>query len=433
MTEKPMVKTRFAPSPTGTLHIGGARTALFNYLFAKHTGGEFLVRIEDTDKERSTKENVDIITQSLEWLGLLPDEEYVFQSKREGQHKEAVQKLLASGAAYEDDGAIRFRVEDKETAKTSWKDLVQGQIDYPHNSPSMKDFVIARSDGSPTYNLAVVVDDHDMDITHVIRGDDHINNTPKQILLYKALGWNVPEFAHVPLIHGDDGKKLSKRHGATSVLEYKALGYLPEALNNYLLRLGWAKGDEEIISREKAIELFDINDVNKGASTFNTSKLSWLNAHYMKQKDPVELARLVGFFFEQKSLSLDDSANRTLVENMPDFLQRAKTLVELADYAAFLAQKPPFRLDEKCSGIIEEGKPILSKLENELSKQEGWDKDSISQALNKFCEKNELKFKQIGMPLRVALTGTLNAPGVSELLLMYGKNEALNRIHAAVN
>ena len=266
------VRVRFAPSPTGMLHIGGARTALFNYLFARHMGGTFLLRIEDTDRERSTPENTQIILNSLKWLDIKPDEAPVYQSQRLQLHRAAVEKLLDEGKAYHDDGAVRFKIPE---GGTSWEDNVQGRITYKNEQ--LEDFVIRRSDGTPTYHLAVVVDDIDMAITHIIRGDDHINNTPKQILLYQALGAPLPAFAHVPLIHGADGKKLSKRHGSVSVTSYQESGFLPQALNNYLLRLGWAHKDEEILPRERAIELFTLGGIGRGAAVFDPMKIVFLN------------------------------------------------------------------------------------------------------------------------------------------------------------
>jgi glutamyl-tRNA synthetase len=458
------VKTRFAPSPTGMLHIGGARTALFNLLYARRMGGQYLVRIEDTDAERNTPEAVQAIREGLTWLGLMPDGDWVFQSQRLPRHKEAVAQLLASGAAYkcfctpEELDTLRAEAEAKGQAfkyprlwrdrtdhpagapysvriklpadgTTSWDDAVQGRIDYPN--AELDDFVIARSDGTPVYNLAVVVDDIDMGITHVLRGDDHINNTPKQIAIYKAMGAVVPTFGHVPLIHGPDGKKLSKRHGAVSTLAYRDMGYLPEALLNYLMRLGWSHGNDEIISLEQATRVFDIHDINKGPANFDFAKLDWVNAHYMKIADPERLVTLLAPFL---SAPLSARKRAMLVKGMPGLVQRAKRLTELAEAARVYLDEPPFAFTEQAAAALADGgkERIRQHVLPALQKLNDWSHDSLDAAIKQVVAEGGFKFPQIGMPLRAALTGTTQAPAVTELLDVMGKDESLRRIDASV-
>lgn len=413
------IKTRFAPSPTGALHIGGARTALFSWLYAKHTGGEYCVRIEDTDKERSTPENMEIIKRDLKWLGLEPDGDYVLQSKNVEFHKKAVQTLLGQGHAYEDDGAVRFKVP---AGETSWHDAVQGKITYQNEQ--LEDFVIQRSDGTPTYHLAVVADDAAMAITHVIRGDDHINNTPKQILLYKALGHSMPVFGHVPLIHGADGKKMSKRHGATSAEDFKKAGILPAALVNYLIRLGWSLGDEEIIPLTRAIEKFDLVDVNKGASVFDTKKLEWLNAHYIKEMPAEEIIPLLESF----CTFAEGQQKQWLLAGLPSLKERAKTLVELAELSKIYTTLPPFELNEKEAEILSNGRKVVADFKQKLSALTTWKDEQIHHALQNFVEESGLKFKDVGQPVRLALTGKLGGPSLSEIMVIFGREETLNRL-----
>lgn len=464
-----MIRTRIAPSPTGMLHIGTVRTALFNYVFARANGGEYLVRIEDTDRERSTAEAEQVIKDGLSWLGLGPDKAWVKQTDNIEAHKIAVEKLLASGNAYECfvsseelnemresqkangkkigyDGrhrnltdaqkeeflakglkpVIRFKLPDDENV--TWKDLVQGEITYPIKE--LDDFIIMRADGSPTYNMVVVVDDNDMEITHVIRGDDHINNTPKQILMYQALGYNVPEFAHIPLIHGPDGKKLSKRHGAVSVLDYKEMGYLPKALNNYLMRLGWSMGDNEKFSLEEAIENFKIENVNKGASNFDFAKLDWLNAQYLKESDSKTLTALLLPIFEQQGKEVTAEIKTYLEQSVSELTARAKKLPDLADAASFYFNVLPFTLDEKSAKAVETdtAKTVLTKLNTVLTNEDDWNHDHLSDVINGFIADEGLKFKDVGMPVRVALTGTTNSPSITHLLEVFGKKESLKRI-----
>ena len=423
------VKTRFAPSPTGKLHIGSVRTALFCWLYARHTGGEYLVRIEDTDKERSTPENIDVIKENLELLNLTPNRPYVLQSKNEERHKEVVQHLLEKGAAYEDGGAVRFKVLPEDVVFT---DLVQGDIRTPHNSPSMGDFVIARSDGTPTYNLAVTVDDHDMGITHVIRGDDHINNTPKQILIYQAMGWDVPAFAHTPLIHGADGKKMSKRHGATGTREFLEMGYLPEAHLAYLLRLGWSLGDEEIISMDKAIQHFELSNLNKGAAVFDFKKLDWVNGQLMKEAENDSLIELLIPLFSAAELSVTEEGKRRLMAGLDELKLKSKKLTDLAEASAFYLQEAPFKLNEKATEIMENGgKDTIAKLTEKLMNCDEWANEPLHQTVTDFVEETGMKFKDVGMPLRIALTGKPGGPSVSSVMEILGKKETMVRLECA--
>ena len=470
-----MVKTRFAPSPTGMLHIGGARTALFNYLFAKANGGEYLLRIEDTDQERSTEENKEIIKEGLAWLGLGPtDGKWVLQTDSLERHKQAVQKLLDEGKAYEcftskeeleamreaqkekgetirydgrhrnlteeqkqafrDEGrvaVIRLKVEEDGT--TSWDDAVQGTIKVPNYT--LDDFIIMRADGYPTYNFVVALDDHDMGITHVIRGDDHINNTPKQMFVYQAMGYELPIFAHVPMIHGKNGK-MSKRDGATNVLEYKEAGFLPEALNNYLMRLGWSLGDEEVISMERATEHFDINNVNKSASVFDQVKLEWFNAQYIRELNAEQLLTHLEYFFTKEGLTLNDTIRGYLLNGGINAVKnKAKKLPDLVKALQFFFKAPPFNFEEKEISILETDgyKNNLQLFVNKAQNIEGTvNHDTVSEIVSELCEETGLKFKDFGMPLRVALTGTTQAPGVGDIVEIFGKDESIKRIQSVL-
>lgn len=452
------VRTRFAPSPTGTLHIGGGRTALFNKLLAMHHGGQFVIRIEDTDKARSTQAAVDAITEGLGWLGLSSDEPYVYQSAYEDAHREAALKLLAEGKAYkcfasteeldqmraeqeakgekprydrrwrnrtDHPAGVPFTVRIKlpEDGYTVWNDAVQGEIRYPN--AELDDFIILRADGSPIYNLAVVIDDINMNITHVIRGDDHINNTPKQIHIYNALGATVPVFGHVPLIHGDDGKKLSKRHGAVSITEFREQGYLPEAVCNYLMQLSWSyPGGREVFSVAEAAEVFDINNVNKGAATFNTSKLRWLNAQYMRALSNAELMQQMKPFLPE----VDAEAARRIEAGLSGLAKRAETLIELVEAARIYIPTAP-ALDEKAqTALADGGRERLNLLANELAQVAEWNEASLDAKIKDILTTHSLKMPQVGMPLRAALVGTMQAPGVGELLSVFGKEESLRRI-----
>lgn len=482
-----MVRTRIAPSPTGMLHIGTVRTALFNYVFARAHGGQYLGRIEDTDLQRSTPEAEQVIVDGLAWLGLTPDEPWVKQTDNLAQHQQAVAQLLTTGHAYECfvtpeeleqmrayqkenglkigyDGrhrnlseiekasfvaqgrksVVRFKLPDEDFVV--WQDAVQGEIRYPINE--LDDFIIMRSDGTPVYNLVVVADDHAMGITHVIRGDDHINNTPKQILLYKAMGYKAPVFAHLPLIHGPDGKKLSKRHGAVSVMAYQEMGYLPAALKNYLMRLGWAMGDTEIFSLEDAAKHFRLEDVNKGAANFDFAKLDWLNAHYLKTMSGTDLLYAVQPFLLEAVKSFPPTAQVNvaeqvmtptlqswLVKGLPELASRAKKLPELAASAVFYFTPVPFvALEPKAIAALQEpsAKEILQNLYNHLMGQDNFSHDGLNETLKGFVETHQISFKQLGMPLRVALTGTTNSPSVTHLLEVFGKEESLRRISLAL-
>ena len=462
-----MVRTRFAPSPTGLLHIGGARTALFNYLFARHHGGAFLLRIEDTDRERSTDAATRTILDGLDWLRLERDEQTVFQSSRAARHAEIAHEMLAKGNAYycfctpeelrqmreqavaegrspRYDG--RWRDRDPATAppgvkpsirlkaprdgETIVNDLVQGPVRVAN--AEMDDLIILRSDGTPTYLHAVVVDDHDMAITHVIRGDDHLTNTFRQIQIYNAMGWATPEFAHIPLIHGPDGAKLSKRHGAQSVTEFREQGYLPEAVCNYLLRLGWSHGDLEVIDRDEAIRLFDIGDVNRGPSRMDYAKLTNLNGIYIRKADDDRLtADVLQRLAHRPDLSLGSHAAARIRALMPHLKERAKTLNELADAAAFLAHPLPLPMEPKAAGqLTAEPRLMLRDVASALAETD-FTVATLDAALRSFAETTGRKLGQVAQPLRAALTGSTVSPGIDATLAALGREEALARIEAA--
>lgn len=462
------VRTRFAPSPTGLLHIGGARTALFNYLFARHHGGAFLLRIEDTDRERSTQTATDVILQGLDWLGLTPDEAPVFQSTRAARHAEVAAELLAAGYAYRCytsaeelremrerataegrppryDGRWRdrdpaeapagvapvVRLRAPRAGETVVRDLVQGEVRVCN--AELDDMIILRSDGSPTYLHAVVVDDHDMAITHVIRGDDHLTNTFRQAQIYDAMAWARPEFAHIPLIHGADGAKLSKRHGALSVLEFDAQGFLPEGLCNYLLRLGWGHGDAEILSRDEAVALFDLDGVGRGASRMDYAKLTHLNGVWLRAADDVRLTgevmkRLAG----AEGVVLDRLTEARGLALMPGLKERAKTLVELAASAAFLARRVPLPFDEKARALLTaEARGLLAGLAERLGATD-FSQGAVDGALRAFAEASGRKLGQVAQPLRAALTGSTMSPGIDATVAVLGRDEVLGRIGAVV-
>ncbi|MCW8087433.1 glutamate--tRNA ligase [Sabulicella glaciei] len=461
------VRTRFAPSPTGFLHIGGARTALFNKLFARRHGGQYLLRIEDTDKARSTQEAVQQILDSLAWLGLSPDEEPVFQSRREARHAEVAHELLAAGKAYRAyetpeelvamrekavaekrppryDGHWRDREPGAEqegkpfairlkaprpgdgAGDTVVEDLVQGTVRVANTE--LDDMIILRSDGTPTYLHAVVVDDHDMAITHVIRGDDHLTNTFRQCMVYDAMGWTRPRFAHIPLIHGADGAKLSKRHGAVSVLEFREQGMLPEAVCNYLLRLGWGHGDEEIIPRERAEKIFDLKDVGRAASRMDYAKLSHLNGVYLRQADPDALlpevlSRLTAM---GHGFGTDKIARLRLL--LPALQERARSLNEVAASAAFAVADEAPEPDSKAAALLTpEAKARLADLAEFLSAAP-WERADLEHWLRDYGEVKGLKLKDVAQPLRVALTGSTMSPPIDITLAALGKEEALRRI-----
>lgn len=454
------VRTRFAPSPTGTLHIGGGRTALFNKLLAMHHGGQFVIRVEDTDKARSTQESVNAITEGLGWLGLSSDEPYVYQSANEPQHREAALKLLAEGKAYKcfatpeelDDMRAQqeargekprydrrwrdrtdhpegkpftVRIKLPEDGYVVWQDAVQGEIRYPN--AELDDFIILRADGSPIYNLAVVIDDINMGITHVIRGDDHINNTPKQIHLYNALGATVPVFGHIPLIHGDDGKKLSKRHGAVSITEFREQGYLPEAVCNYLMQLSWSFPEgREVFSMEEAAKVFELGNVNKGAATFNTSKLRWLNAQYMRSMSNAELMKHLKPYLP----AVNDAAASRIEAGLTGLAKRAETLVELAEAAKIYIPETP-SMDEKAQAALADGgRARLGVIADELTNVSDWNETVLDAKIKDILTSHNFKMPQVGMPLRAALVGTMQAPAVGELLAVFGREESLRRIRS---
>jgi glutamyl-tRNA synthetase len=460
-------RTRFAPSPTGLLHIGGARTALFNFLFARHHNGTFLLRIEDTDRERSTQAAVDVILQGLQWLGLEPDETPVFQSARAARHAAVVAEMLASGHAYRCyctpeelrqmreqavaegrppryDGRWRdrdpaeapagvapaIRLRAPRAGETIVEDLVQGTVRVAN--AELDDMILLRGDGSPTYLHAVVVDDHDMEITHVIRGDDHLTNTFRQVQIYDAMGWDKPRFAHIPLIHGADGAKLSKRHGAVSVLEFEREGFLPEALCNYLLRLGWGHGDAEILSRDEAIALFDLSGVGRAASRMDYAKLTHLNGVWLRQAEDGRLADdVMRRLHDRPGLRLDDTARHRILALMPGLKERARTLVELADSAAFLARSVPLPFDAKAAALLtDDAKATLRALANELSKTD-FSPAALDAALREFAEAAGKKLGQVAQPLRAALTGSTVSPGIDATLSALGASESLARIAEA--
>ncbi len=452
------VVTRFAPSPTGYLHIGGARTALFNWLFARHHGGQYLLRIEDTDRARSTKEAIDAILDGLDWLGISGDGDPHFQSQFEERHAQVAHELIKHGAAYrcyltpEELTARRekaqaerrpFRIDSEWRDRTDWPedepyvvrikspnegetaidDLVQGRVTVAN--AELDDFVLLRSDGTPTYMLAVVVDDHDMGVTHVIRGDDHLNNAFRQLAIIRAMGWPEPIYAHIPLIHGQDGAKLSKRHGALGVDAYRdELGILPEALFNYLLRLGWGHGDDEIISRDQAIEWFDIDHVGKSPSRFDLKRLENLNGHYMREADDARLASLIS-----EKLGIAYKQLPHLIRAMPELKPRANDLNQLAEGAEFLFASRPLAMDDKAAALLtDEGRGHLALAHPALAAAANWEHDALDAAVREVATSNALKLGKIAQPLRAALTGKTTSPGIFDVLVLLGKNESLARI-----
>ncbi len=460
------MRTRFAPSPTGLLHIGGARTALFNFLAARHHGGEFLLRIEDTDKARSTMEAVQVILDGLAWLGLTPDEPPVFQSSREARHVEVAQQLLAEGHAYhcyctpdelremreaaqaagrppryngmwrDRDPALAppgvkpaIRLKAPQQGETVVDDLVQGSVRVANSE--LDDMIILRSDGTPTYLHAVVVDDHDMGITHVIRGDDHLTNTFRQIQIFRACGWELPRFAHIPLIHGADGAKLSKRHGAVSVLEFREQGFLPEALCNYLLRLGWGHGDDEFLTREEQEQKFDLDGVGRAASRMDYAKLTHLNGIWLRGADDARLAAdVIARLPAQCGLTPDETAKSRILRLMPGLKERAKTLVELTASAAFLARPVPLPFEPKAKALLtDDARAMLSRLAPALAAAE-FTAAGVDAALRAFAETEGMKLGQVAQPLRAALTGSTMSPGIDATLEALGRDESLARLRA---
>ncbi len=461
------VVTRFAPSPTGFLHIGGARTALFNWVYTRHCGGRFLLRIEDTDRARSTQPAVDAIIDGLRWLGLHWDGEVVMQSERMARHAEVAHQLLAAGKAYRCYATQEELAEMRETARREGKplrydgrwrdrdpseapndrpyvirikapqegertirDLVQGDVTVANEV--LDDMVLLRADGTPTYMHSVVVDDHDMGITHVIRGDDHLNNAFRQAIVFEAMGWALPEFAHIPLIHGPDGAKLSKRHGALGVDAYRDMGMLPEAMRNYLLRLGWGHGDAEVIGDEQAAEWFDIRNVGRAPARFDLAKLTNLNAHYIREADDGRLAELVLPGIAALIGGRPDAAGiERLRRAMPGLKVRARTLVELAGNAAFLVRPRPIAPDEKAAKLLDgTARDLLGRIAVELAAA-SWDEATLEAAVKAFAERTGVKLGQVAQPLRAALTGSTVSPGIFEVMVVLGREETIGRLHDA--
>jgi glutamyl-tRNA synthetase len=452
-----IVRTRFAPSPTGYLHVGGARTALFSWLYARKHGGQFILRIEDTDLARSTQESVNAILEGLTWLGLTYDEGPFYQTQRFDRYKEVIAQLYEQGDAYhcycskdtlEDmreqqraskekpryDGRCRhlktppsdvkpvIRFKNPIEGSVLVKDNVRGDVVFQNTE--LDDLIIARSDGSPTYNLTVVVDDIDMALTHDIRGDDHLNNSPRQVNIFKALKAEVPEFAHVPMILGDDGARLSKRHGAVGVMNYRDQGYLPEALLNYLVRLGWSHGDQEIFSLDEMIQLFDITDVNKAASSFNTDKLIWLNQHYIKTSTPEHIARHLSYHMGQ--LGIDPSQGPALVDVIALQQERAKTLVEMATNSAFFYRTPE-GYDAKAAkkNLTTKSTVFLADMKSRLSQITTWQAEPIHDEIKWCAEQYEVGMGKVAQPIRVAVTGTAISPPLDETLAVLGRDQTL--------
>ncbi|MCS6778265.1 MAG: glutamate--tRNA ligase [Geminicoccaceae bacterium] len=461
------VVVRFAPSPTGYLHIGGARTALFNWLFARHHRGKYLLRIEDTDRARSTKEAIEAILDGLHWLGLDPDEPPIFQSTRFDRHREVALRLLAEGKAYrcwatpEELEAMRERARaegrpmrydgrwrDRDPAEappgvppvirlkaplegeTVIDDLVQGTIRVANEQ--LDDMVLLRSDGTPTYMLSVVVDDIDMGITHVIRGHDHLTNTFRQKQLYDAIGAPCPAFAHIPLIHGPDGAKLSKRHGALSVTEYREMGFLPEAMRCYLLRLGWAHGDKELLSDEEAIALFDLSGVGRSPARFDMAKLLNVNAHFLRLRGDAELVELLRPFLAKEGLVAEGEGARRLLAGMAGLKARARTLVELARAAGFYLRPRPLPIRPEAAARLDpRAREALAALKPVLAGEERWEEAALEAACRNFAETHGLKFADLAQALRVALTGSTVSPGLFEVMVVLGREETLARIDDA--
>lgn len=458
------VRTRFAPSPTGFLHVGGVRTALFSWLFARHHGGEFILRIEDTDQERSTRESVDAILKGMDWLGLNYDKGPFYQTARYERYSTVANQLLEDGFAYcctcskerleqiraaqlqakekpRYDGHCRekqralgdepyvIRFKTPEVGDVSFRDLVYGDITVSNRE--LDDLVLVRSDGHPTYNFAVVVDDLDMAITHVIRGDDHINNTPRQINLFKALRAPVPIFAHLPMILGEDGKRLSKRHGAVSVLEFKEMGFLPHALLNYLVRLGWSFGDVEIFSVEEMITRFDLSHVSRGGASFNYDKLMWLNQHYLKSEPLEQVACALIPLFEREGIKVSEGP--PLIDLVRVQVERCKTLVEMGERSRYFYQDV-VEMDEDAQK--KHLRPVvlepLTALYHRLSEEKVWEGPVLHQCIQEFCAEYNMNMSKIAQPLRVAVTGSSNSPSIDITLTLIGKKRVLDRLEKAL-
>lgn len=465
MTEPKQVITRFAPSPTGFLHIGGARTALFNWLFARRHGGKFLLRIEDTDRERSTEAAIEAIFDGLKWLGLDWDEEPVFQFSRAARHKQIAERLLAGGKAYhcycspEDLQAMRetaraegrpprydgtwrdrdpaaapagvapvIRFKAPQTGETIVHDQVMGDVRIANDQ--LDDLILIRSDGTPTYMLSVVVDDYDMGITHIIRGDDHLTNAARQSQIYAALDWRPPVFAHVPLIHGPDGAKLSKRHGALGVEGYRDMGYLPEAMRNYLVRLGWSHGDDEIFSTEQAIEWFNLEAIGRSPARFDFAKLESLNAHHIRHAyDGLLVDETMTLMRGVAGWPDNDAFRAKLLQAMPGLKERAKTLLEIGQGAEFLRATRPLALDPDARKLLDEAaRAMLGRLLPKLEHQPDWTPADIEETVRAFTEAENLKLGKVAQPLRAALTGSKISPGIFDVMATLGREETLGRI-----
>jgi len=459
------IRTRFAPSPTGYLHVGGARTALFSYLFARKHGGVFVLRIEDTDPERSSAESVNAILEGMTWLGLEYDEGPFYQTERLEHYNQVIDDLLDKGLAYRCDCSVErldalrkeqmarkdkprydghcrhrnlrpdrphvVRFRNPDAGEVVVEDLIRGRVVF--GNEELDDLIIRRGDGSPTYNLTVVVDDRDMGITHVIRGDDHLNNTPRQINMLRALGWELPRYAHVPMILGKDGVRLSKRHGAVSVIAYRDRGYLPEALLNYLVRLGWSHGDQEFFSLDELVELFDIDQVNKAAAGFDTDKLDWLNQHYIQHDDPKRIAHLLSPYLGR--LGIDPASGPDLVDIVPVQRARAKTLVELAAISAFVYQDFD-AYDEAAAKqhLRPAAEKALERLREEFDMLalEDWEPRTLEHTVKQVAQELDVNLGKVAQPLRVALVGRAASPGIDVTLQLVGKAATLRRIDKAL-
>lgn len=457
------IVTRFAPSPTGFLHIGGARTALFNWLYSRRHGGTFRLRIEDTDRQRSTPEAIEAIIAGMKWLGLDWDDEIVYQFSRAERHAAVAKQLIEQGRAYHCyaspeeldemreaqraagkpiryDGRWRdrpatdlrpnvppvVRIKAPQSGETIIHDKVQGDVRFSNDV--LDDFILLRSDGNPTYMLSVVVDDFDMGVTHIIRGDDHLTNAARQRQIIDAMGWPVPTYGHLPLMHGEDGQKLSKRHGALGIHEYKDLGYLPEAMRNYLLRLGWSHGDDETISTPQAIEWFNLESIGRSPARVDFKKLDNLNGHYMRQASDETLADATIRLLGARGQTVEPDTRLKMISAMPGLKERAKTLVELADGVYFLIAKRPLALDDKAKKLLTpEARSILTRL-LEVFRDAVWEAPALDAAARQFAEQNELKLGAIAQPLRAALTGRSTSPGIFDVLAVLGKDESMARI-----
>jgi len=463
-----MVRVRFAPSPTGYLHIGGARTALFNWLFARHEGGTFILRIEDTDRSRSTDEYIEAIVEGMKWFNLDWDEGPFRQTDRFDVYRRYVDGLVKEGKAYycycspeeleqrrqealsqgktpKYDGrcrdlkepipgrtpAIRFKMPQE--GETVVNDLIKGTVTFDNSQ--LDDLIIMRSDGTPTYNFVVVVDDVDMEITHVIRGDDHLNNTPKQLHIYKALGYQIPEFAHLPMILGSDKARLSKRHGATSVMAYKEMGYLPDALVNYLVRLGWSYGDQEVFTREELIKYFSFESVGKSSAVFNPEKLIWLNSQYVMNSDPVKLAELVTPFLEREKITQEGRTPDTqwLSKAIMTLRERAKTLVELAaSLRYYIAEDVEYNEKAKAKFLNEKSLPLLVELKESITLLADFSVSEIERIFREIIERHGIKLGNLAQPVRVAVTGGTESPGIFEVLEVMGREKIMRRLEKAI-